>query len=61
MENVTSALQNAARRLGENYHEQKLFDVSVGAQAYLPRLFRARKHGLCEQGRLCGRPAGPFV
>ncbi len=30
MENVTSVLQNAARRLGENYHEQKLFDVSVG-------------------------------
>lgn len=30
MENVTAALQNAARRLGENYEGQKLFDVSVG-------------------------------
>ena len=30
MENVTAALQNAARRLGENYAAQKLFDLSVG-------------------------------
>lgn len=30
MENVTAALQNAARRLGENYTAQKLFDLSVG-------------------------------
>lgn len=30
MDDVTAALQNAAHELSENYHEQKLFDVSVG-------------------------------